>query len=211
MLITKIKKKEDIDLLVALTPFVIKCYGCKEVYFPEEEINEFLSENRERISGIVRLDYLCNEDFSKEYMEKYKNDIENSKSILVFSCGVGVGVISKIISQILLLGEEERYVFTGCDTSYVNGFQGLDIQPSDCRQCGECYLNSTGGICPITACAKYLLNGPCGGYKNGKCEVNPQMECGWVRIYNRLKEQKRAIEIATECKIRNYQRYITGK
>ena len=57
--------------------------------------------------------------------------------------------------------------------------------------CGECFLNLTGGICPITACSKSLVNGPCGGTKNGKCEVCPEMDCGWERIIQRLKEQGR--------------------
>ena len=61
----------------------------------------------------------------------------------------------------------------------------------DCGQCGECFLNLTGGICPITACSKSLVNGPCGGTKNGKCEVCPEMDCGWERIIQRLKEQGR--------------------
>jgi hypothetical protein len=57
-----------------------------------------------------------------------------------------------------------------------------------CRMCGDCVLGSTGGICPITKCAKSLVNGPCGGQKNGKCEVNPNNDCAWIMIYNRLKE-----------------------
>ena len=71
------------------------------------------------------------------------------------------------------------------------GFQGVTPLEYDCGQCGECYLNLTGGICPITACSKSLVNGPCGGTKNGKCEVNPEMDCGWERIIQRLKAQGR--------------------
>ena len=55
-----------------------------------------------------------------------------------------------------------------------------------CRMCGDCVLGSTGGICPITKCAKSLVNGPCGGQKNGKCEANPENDCAWIQIYNRL-------------------------
>ena len=55
-----------------------------------------------------------------------------------------------------------------------------------CRMCGDCVLGSTGGICPITKCAKSLVNGPCGGQKNGKCEVNPENDCAWIQIYKRL-------------------------
>ena len=71
------------------------------------------------------------------------------------------------------------------------GFQGVTPLEYDCGQCGECFLNLTGGICPITACSKSLVNGPCGGTKNGKCEVNPENECAWLRIYRKLKELDR--------------------
>ena len=71
------------------------------------------------------------------------------------------------------------------------GFQGVTPLEYDCDQCGECFLNLTGGICPITACSKSLVNGPCGGTKDGKCEVSPTMDCGWERIIQRLKAQGR--------------------
>ena len=60
-----------------------------------------------------------------------------------------------------------------------------------CHLCGNCVLGETGGICPITRCAKSLVNGPCGGSKNGKCEVNPENDCAWIAIYKRLEQQGR--------------------
>lgn len=57
-----------------------------------------------------------------------------------------------------------------------------------CHFCGDCVLGQTGGICPVTQCAKSLVNGPCGGQKNGKCEVNPENDCAWIKIYKRLEE-----------------------
>ena len=57
-----------------------------------------------------------------------------------------------------------------------------------CRMCGDCVLGETGAICPVTKCAKSLVNGPCGGQKNGKCEVNPDNDCAWILIYNKLNE-----------------------
>ncbi|MGB9643370.1 MAG: methylenetetrahydrofolate reductase C-terminal domain-containing protein [Candidatus Ratteibacteria bacterium] len=200
MLITKLKKISEIESYFYHNTFVIKCFGCKEVYFPEEEIDVFLQKRTEHITAIARLDYLCNEEFSRDYISKYLTDIERADTVIVFSCGVGVQVVARIV--------EGKKVLTGCDTSYINGFQGLTAQPYDCRQCGECYLNYTGGICPITACSKHLLNGPCGGYKNGKCEVNPEMDCGWCLIYKRLSLQKKENKFITDCRIRNYQRYI---
>ncbi|MCK4691252.1 MAG: methylenetetrahydrofolate reductase C-terminal domain-containing protein, partial [Desulfuromonadales bacterium] len=60
-----------------------------------------------------------------------------------------------------------------------------------CSLCGDCILNETAGICPVTNCAKGLLNGPCGGMENGYCEVDNERECAWVRIYHRLEKQQR--------------------
>ena len=104
-------------------------------------------------------------------------------AVLVFSCGVGVQTISGLL--------DDKPVYACCDTVELPGFQGVTPLEYDCDQCGECFLNLTGGICPITACSKSLVNGPCGGTKDGKCEVSPTMDCGWERIIQRLKAQGR--------------------
>jgi hypothetical protein len=66
--------------------------------------------------------------------------------------------------------------------------QGLWPAEERCEACGDCSLDYTGGICPITSCAKSLLNGPCGGAKDNKCEVDPEKDCGWIKIYERLQK-----------------------
>ena len=101
----------------------------------------------------------------------------------MFSCGVGVQTISGLL--------DDKPVYACCDTVELPGFQGVTPLEYDCDQCGECFLNLTGGICPITACSKSLVNGPCGGTKDGKCEVSPTIDCGWERIIQRLKAQGR--------------------
>ena len=92
-------------------------------------------------------------------------------------------------------------VYACCDTIELPGFQGVTPLEYDCGQCGECFLNLTGGICPITACSKSLVNGPCGGTKNGKCAVNPAMDCGWESIIQRLQAQ--GIPYDQYCKMTN--------
>ncbi|MCM8804090.1 MAG: methylenetetrahydrofolate reductase C-terminal domain-containing protein [Candidatus Omnitrophica bacterium] len=180
MLITKIKEKEKIlNVLNSGNVFIFKCFGCKDVYFPEEEIDLLLTELK-CMDRMVRLDYLCREEFVERYLERYKDILKDVDRIVVFSCGVGVQVVARHIPEIP--------VIPGCDTHYINGFQGLTAQDVDCQMCGQCRLNLTGGICPITSCSKSLLNGPCGGAnKDGKCEVSKDMDCGWVLIYKRLK------------------------
>ncbi|MCM8816088.1 MAG: methylenetetrahydrofolate reductase C-terminal domain-containing protein [Candidatus Omnitrophica bacterium] len=203
MLITKLKSSNELDEFFSKKLFVFKCFGCSEVYFPEEEINNFASGKQEKISGIAQIDYLCNEDFAKRYIEKNVDRIHNCEGIIVFSCGVGVQVVARLL--------ENKAVYPGCNTFYLNGFQGLTVLECDCGQCGQCYLNHTGGICPITSCAKGLLNGPCGGAKNKKCEVHPEVDCGWISIYERLKKINEGSTLKKKgVLIRNFEKIIKG-
>ncbi|OGS43901.1 MAG: hypothetical protein A2539_04885 [Elusimicrobia bacterium RIFOXYD2_FULL_34_15] len=199
MLITQIKPKDEIISKLSKSIFIFKCIGCKEVLFPENEVDKFISESlgQNSITGTVKIDYLCNPEFSQAYINNHKPEIEKAGTVLVFSCGVGVQVLSSLL--------ENKKVLTGCDTIYINGFQGLTAQNYNCAQCGSCFLNDTAGICPITACSKGLLNGSCGGAKNGKCEVSKDFDCGWENIYNRLKKlnkkSKQKIEIRDYSKL----------
>ena len=122
--------------------------------------------------------------------------LEEADAVLVLSCGVGVQTAAELL--------DGKRVYAGCDTIRLPGFQGVTPLEYDCDQCGQCYLNLTGGICPVTACAKSLLNGPCGGAKDGRCEVDPDMECGWERILRRLKAAGRLDVLHCPVQIRNY-------
>ena len=195
MLITELKAKETLKSLIAGKVFVINCHGCKEIYFPEEEANEFQKE-LENVTGILTTDYICNTENLSLVLEKYAAQIEAADTILVFSCGVGVQTVAEVYPG--------KRVLAACDTYALPGFQGVTPLEYDCKQCGECYLNLTGGICPITACSKSLVNGQCGGAKNGKCEVDPNMECGWERIQKRLAQIGRLDVLKCSVQVRNY-------
>lgn len=185
MLITKLKSKEAIFSLIDGTVFIINCHGCKEAGFPEEEAKQLQQELAAsgKVVGILTTDYICNPENMKLRLRSHLSEIAEADAVLVFSCGVGVQTVSAYL--------EDQKVYAACDTVALPGFQGVTPLNYDCGQCGECFLNLTGGICPITACPKSLVNGPCGGTKSGKCEVDPSMECGWERIIQRLKEQGR--------------------
>ena len=122
--------------------------------------------------------------------------IAAADAVLVFSCGVGVQTVAELLA--------DKKVIACCDTYALPGFQGVTPLEHDCRQCGECYLNLTGGICPITACSKSLVNGQCGGAKNGKCEVDPNMDCGWERIQRKLTQIGRLDALKCPVQVRNY-------
>jgi len=198
MLITQLKSKDDILSLAGKKTVIISCEGCKEVYFPETEAAEMYKEMLDSgVSlGAIVTDYICNPGHIELYLEKHKKIIDDADTLLVFSCGVGVQTIAERFAGIP--------VFAGCDTFPLPGYQGVTPLEYDCAQCGECYLNATGGICPITACSKSLINGQCGGSKNGKCEVDKDMECGWERIYRRLEKLEQLGTLLHPAKIRNF-------
>ena len=198
MLITELKAKELLHSQITGKVFVINCHGCKEVHFPEKEAEEFQKELVEagKVTGTITTDYICNPENLKLRLEKHRAEIEAADMILVFSCGVGVQTVASFL--------EEKKVCAACDTYALPGYQGVTPLEHDCDQCGQCYLNLTGGICPLTACSKSLINGQCGGAKKGKCEVDPNMECGWERIYQRLKKIGRLDVLKCPIQLRNY-------
>ena len=98
----------------------------------------------------------------------------------------------------------EKPVFAASNSLNYTGHHGMALTKKACDACAQCYLNITGGICPIVDCSKSLVNGQCGGAKNGKCEVDPNMECGWERIYQKLKKIGRLDAMKCPVQIRNY-------
>ena len=198
MLITELKAKETIEALAVGKVFILNCHGCKEVRFPEAEADALQKELTAagKVTGIVTTDYICNPDNLTRQLEKHTAAIEQADAILVFSCGVGVQTVSEHF--------EGKRVYACCDTYPLPGFQGVTPLEYDCDQCGQCYLNLTGGICPITACSKSLINGQCGGAKNGRCEVDPEMECGWERIHRRLAQVGRLDVLKCPVQLRDY-------
>ena len=198
MLMTQLKSRELIDSLIQGKVFLLHCHGCKEVGFPLAEAEALEHDLREKglVVGSLTTDYICNPENLKVRLQHQQEAIEAADTILVLSCGVGVQTVAEYLPN--------KRVCAACDTYPLPGFQGVTPLEHDCRQCGECYLNITGGICPITACSKSLVNGQCGGAKNGMCEVDPTMECGWERIYRRLAQLDRLDVLKCPIQIRNY-------
>ncbi len=106
--------------------------------------------------------------------------IERNDAVLSVGCGAGVQAVA------------ERYgskpVYAGLDTAFIGILEERGIWTEKCAACGECLLHQYGGICPITRCAKHMLNGPCSGSREDRCEVRPDRLCAWQLIYRRLKD-----------------------
>jgi len=198
MLITELKEKDSILSLLQGKAVIVCCEGCREVQFPDNEVAALRKELLDKGSATadVVTEYICNPEHLLMQLNKHTDKVEGAGTLLVFSCGVGVQTVSGNF--------EGKKVVAGCDTYPLPGYQGLTPLEFACDQCGECYLNNTGGICPITACSKSLVNGQCGGCKDGKCEVDNEMECGWERIYRRLEKLGRLGSMKYDAKVRNH-------
>ena len=133
------------------------------------------------VTGLVVIPTVCDAQ-DREAISENAKAIQEADCILVMACAYGV--------QTLAL-HADRPAYPALDTLFMGQEMSPGVFSEVCAQCGECVLGWTGGICPFTACPKGLLNGPCGGAKNGKCEVSDARDCAWELIYDRLRQQGR--------------------
>jgi len=122
----------------------------------------------------VTLTRQCDKEFLKTLAEK----INDYDVLLSTACGAGVQFLSEMY--------EEKVVLPALNTRFIGTAEGTGVWNQRCLACSDCILDRTGGVCPVTMCAKGLLNGPCGGTHHGKCEVDDTRDCAWTLIYNRL-------------------------
>lgn len=116
----------------------------------------------------------------KDYLHQLLDKIDDYDAVVSLACGAGV--------QFMAETYRNKPIFPGVDTCFIGVTEERGVWAERCQACGQCVLGSTGGICPVARCSKRMLNGPCGGSENGKCEVDPNTDCGWHLIYERLKE-----------------------
>ncbi len=115
-----------------------------------------------------------------EYVEELAGYYDQYDAIISMACGVGV--------QEVAWRYKTKPVFPALNTCFMGASERQGVWAERCQGCGECVLGITGGICPIARCSKRLLNGPCGGSTNGKCELSPELDCAWQLIWDRMKE-----------------------
>ncbi len=114
-----------------------------------------------------------------EFAEQLEDMAADSDAILSLACGAGV--------QTLVAHFPDTPVLPGLNTQFIGIPEEQGVWTEHCLACGECVLDRTGGICPVARCAKTILNGPCGGSQDGKCEIDPETDCAWQLIFDRLK------------------------
>jgi hypothetical protein len=187
--------------------FVVACDGCSagcKVSDPEhiaETVKE-LGANGKTVTGMARVEMVCNAGLSALMLMQHLAQVNEADSILVFSCGDGIQAVA---------GAAEKPVHPGTNSIYFGGFQGLWRSEAKCAECGNCMLDYTGGICPYTACSKSLLYGSCGGPKDGKCEVEASVPCGWMRIYDRLAALGKAERLKAMPPLRDFKNMLPVK
>ena len=127
--------------------------------------------------------YTVERQCDREYLAELDDKIDQYDAVISMACGVGI--------QFLAERFPEKPVLPGVDTTGLAVNQDVGWYEERCRSCGECVLGMTGGVCPVTMCAKGLYNGPCGGTNKGNCEISQDQPCAWYMIHERLSKQGR--------------------
>ena len=200
---TKYKLKGSDELVSLLDGkdnlFVIACNKCFKEFetIDEPDCGEFESlaaEQGKTITGSAKVDFLCN----KIQTEKNLQDMipEGTENVIVISCGLGIQTVADLA---------DKPVYAASNSLNYRGHHGMALTKKSCDACAQCYLNITGGICPVVDCSKSLVNGQCGGAKDGKCEVDCNKDCAWEKIYKRLEKQGRLSEFLDQpVQVRDY-------
>jgi hypothetical protein len=200
--ITQIKPEEEIDQLLDGFGriFIFGCGTCVTLTHtggrPEvDAMQERLSEKGKIITGDVVLPVAC-DNLTGEALNDYGQQIEQADALLIMTCAFGVQTIARQLKKL---------VIPALDTLFIGKETAIGQFDEICTQCGTCVLGETGGICPVTSCHKGMVNGPCGGTNNGRCEIDNNKDCAWTLIYNRLKELGQLDVMRRYQKPRNHQ------
>jgi len=191
MIITKPRDwdriKRNLDDVGARKVFIMGCGQCATVAHTggEPEIMQAklaLEQAGREVTGWAVGEVTCHLGGTKLETRRHFGEIEDADAVLVLSCGAGVQTVADSV---------DKPVFPGLDSVFLGNVIRNGVFEERCQMCGDCVLDLTAGICPVTTCPKGLLNGPCGGMWDGKCEVLNDRECTHVRIHERLEAQGR--------------------
>lgn len=184
-----LKQKDYEDILKSLEGeekiFIAGCADCATTckVGGEEEVAAMkakLEASGKTVTGTAVFDTACLKGAVRDKGREVKEALDAADSILVLACGTGTQTLNETL---------QKHTHPGAESLFVGEVQRLGKYQEKCSTCGLCVLEDFESICPVTRCPKGLLNGPCGGYNDGKCEVDPDQDCAWILIYERMKER----------------------
>ncbi len=199
--ITQPKAEKEIDLLLSGSGriFIIGCGTCVTLTRTGGEpevraMQEQLSGKGKLITGHLVVPVAC-DNLTTDALAEYGQQIDQADALLIMTCAFGVQTIARQL---------KKMVVPALDTLFIGKETAAGEYNEICTQCGTCIIGETGGICPVTACHKGLVNGPCGGTDSGKCEIDRRKDCAWTMIYNRLADLGRLDSMRRLQPPRNY-------
>ena len=187
MITTEQKKLEEIKTMAKghKRLLVLGCQTCSAMSFAggERQVRELASTLRlaRKIAGEEGeiLEDAIARQCDPEFMDLVADRVADCDAVLSLACGAGVQMLAERFA--------DKVILPGCNTLFLGVTEEFGVWSERCAGCGRCVLDKTAGLCPIARCSKRLFNGPCGGSQNGKCEIDPNLDCVWHLIYNRLK------------------------
>ena len=165
-------------------------------------MKEKLEASGKKVAGWMVIPTACDE-LTRDALRENAEDIGAADCILAMTCAIGVQTIG------LHLGESKP-VYPALNTLFLGTEESPGHFTEACMQCGSCVLGRTAAICPLVRCAKSLLNGPCGGSAEGKCEISPDIPCAWQMIYDRLAEMGRLDEMEEIEPVKDWSPSVSG-
>lgn len=208
MIVTEQKNLEELldSLGNEKTIFLIGCRLCAAVYktggpAQVEEMRKKLEAKGKIVTGSTTVATVCHASNVEREFDRRMKEVSTADAVLVLACGEGTQTVGEVT---------DKPVYAALNTLFLGALKEDELR-EHCTLCGECILNLTGGICPVTRCAKGILNGPCGGTNDGKCEVDSAKDCAWVLIYDRLKKRSRLDRIKAIFPPRDFSKTLSPR
>ena len=187
MIIGDLKPLEEIEASIEgkKKVLVLGCRGCVTVCSVGGEKEAAVLASQLRIGDKMNkrdreiIELTIERQCDPEYIEPIVDKVKEMDIVVSIACGAGVQHTSDFCTPVQIV--------PGINTTFIGAALEQGIWAERCQACGDCVLEITGGVCPIARCSKSLFNGPCGGSDTGKCEIDPDIDCAWQLIYDRLK------------------------
>ena len=162
-----------------------------------EDMEDFLRQNGKEVLGRIFVEGgICDTNNIRQELMKNQEMLERADAFLIQACGVATQTLTELMP--------EKESFPAADSKFLGSMPERFVHKERCIMCGDCILDLTGGICPIARCSKGILNGPCGGSMDGKCERDPDTDCVWQLIYDRLKALGKLDNLRSIWKVKDW-------